>query len=186
MEESAVMSWFSFDGGEGSIWSSVSEDGGIHVDRRFRVDNQGYLHAEYYNEELKSSIALTISEFAHVAMVLNKESGFSIYINGNRVAHESSPNNADINLPTSLSTRRYVTQKERTMTFASTPALSPTSTSDQFIVVSDTLRARGLHTLSLNHGERIASFRSIIEKVFMRTLSRRALPAYTSRARVST
>ena len=100
MKESAVMSWFSFNGAEGSIWSSVSEDGGVRVDRSFRVDNQGYLHAKYYNEELKSSNKLNTNEFAHVAMVLNSESGFSIYINGNRVAHESSPNNADINLPT--------------------------------------------------------------------------------------
>ena len=86
MKESAVMSWFSFNGAEGSIWSSVSEDGG-DVDRS--TCNQGYLHAKYYNEELKSSNALKEDEFAHVAMVLNKESGFSIYINGNR-AHDQS------------------------------------------------------------------------------------------------
>ena len=67
-----------------------SQKTGVY-DRSFRVDNQGYLHAKYYNEELKSSNKLNTNEFAHVAMVLNSESGFSIYINGNRVAHESSP-----------------------------------------------------------------------------------------------
>ena len=131
------MSWFSFNGAEGSIWSSVSEDGGVRVDRSFRGDNQGYLHAKYYNEELKSSNALKEDEFAHVAMVLNKESGFSIYINGNRVAHKSSPTMQTLIFQPSLSTRRYVMQKERTMTFVSTLALSPTSTSNQFIIVSD-------------------------------------------------
>ena len=97
MRSSAVMSWFSFENEAGTIWRS---DYGEPHDRRFGVDKNGYVYAEYYNEEkLTSKKKLVAHKFAHVAMLLNKENGLSIYIDGERVAHRSIVQNANIDFP---------------------------------------------------------------------------------------
>ena len=52
MKESAVMSWFSFRMKQ-ELSGRQSQKMGSHTTGDFSVDNQGYLHAKYYNEELK-------------------------------------------------------------------------------------------------------------------------------------
>jgi hypothetical protein len=92
------MTWFYFNGNSGNIWFSASEDGNKY-NRTFSVDSSGRLTVKYYNRTLNSTKTLALNTFSHVAMVLNKQEGLSIFINGEVVANERIVDNTKMDFP---------------------------------------------------------------------------------------
>ena len=100
MSSSSVMTWFTFQGHSGDLWrSSTTVDGKLY-ERSFRVDTDGTLSVNFYGTELRSLQKLPNDEkFHHVAMILNKQIGLSIFIDGSRVAHQEIIDNSKIDFP---------------------------------------------------------------------------------------
>ena len=101
MNSSSVMTWFRFEGeNSGDLWHSSTTVGGTNHERYFRVLEDGRLSVKFYGIELTSSQKLPNDEkFHHVAMVLNKKTGLSIFIDGIRVAHQEIIDNSKIDFP---------------------------------------------------------------------------------------
>ena len=95
------MTWFRFEGeNSGDLWHSSTIVGGTNYERYFRVLEDGRLSVKFYGTELTSSQKLPNDErFHHVAMVLNKQTGLSIFIDGKRVAHQEIIDNSKIDFP---------------------------------------------------------------------------------------
>ena len=90
MNSSSVMTWFTFQGHSGDLWRSSTTVGGTYYERYFRVLEDGRLSVKFYGIELTSSQKLPNDEkFHHVAMVLNKKTGLSIFIDGIRGPQKS-------------------------------------------------------------------------------------------------
>ncbi|CAL6383485.1 unnamed protein product [Bathycoccus prasinos] len=100
MSSSSVMTWFTFQGHSGDLWRSSTTVGGKLYERSFRVDTDGTLSVNFYGTELRSLQKLPNDEkFHHVAMILNKQIGLSIFIDGSRVAHQEIIDNSKIDFP---------------------------------------------------------------------------------------
>ena len=117
MESSAIMSWIRIEEASFSsssvissvapIWFSEGPSKDSRYVKFFGIKRDSKtLYAKYFNEELSSSTALSYNRMHHVAMVLNKEYGFTLFLDGVPVASNSMARNSDIDFE--VSTRAKV------------------------------------------------------------------------------
>ena len=109
MNSSSIMTWFKFQGHSGDLWRSSTTVGGTYYERYFRILEDGRLSVKFYGTELTSSQNLPNdpndeTTFRHVAMVLNEQTGLSIFIDGIRVAHQEIIDNSKIDFPNPAAT----------------------------------------------------------------------------------
>ena len=117
MESSAIMAWIRIEedsfkssattSSTAPIWLSEGPSKDSRYLKLFGIKkNSRTLFAKYFNEELSSSTALSYNRMHHVAMVLNKEYGFMLFLDGASVASKSIVRNSDIDFE--VSTRAKV------------------------------------------------------------------------------
>jgi hypothetical protein len=112
MHSSTIMTWVRIE--QTSFQSSTTTSSvapiwfsqGLSKDSRYQKlfgikKDSRTLFAKYFNEELSSSTALSYDKMHHVAMVLNKENGLTLFLDGVPVAHKSMVRNTDIDFEVS-------------------------------------------------------------------------------------
>ncbi|CAL6391806.1 unnamed protein product [Bathycoccus prasinos] len=117
MHSSAIMTWVRIEqtsfpsstttSSVAPIWFSQGPSKDSRYQKLFGIKKGSRtLFAKYFNEELSSSTALSYDKMHHVAMVLNKENGLTLFLDGVPVAHKSMVRNTDIDFE--VSTRAKV------------------------------------------------------------------------------
>ena len=117
MHSSAIMTWVRIEqtsfpsstttSSVAPIWFSQGPSKDSRYQKLFGIKKDSRtLFAKYFNEELSSSTALSYDKMHHVAMVLNKENGLTLFLDGVPVAHKSMVRNTDIDFE--VSTRAKV------------------------------------------------------------------------------